>query len=581
MAVTTNLALPLIDGSMTADVPRDHNALANALDTAIPAEIADLAGVGRTVETVKANADAITAHVADYANLITDLKLTNNTDCTATIQAGLDKKGWVRISSKTPATYLISDTLQIDSDTVLELSDNVTIKLANGTSKYMLVNKDQINGNTNITLRGGTWDGNVSANPATGGYPLMFPGHILFLHKIDNLKYENFNLKNCAKFCSLVADCENFIANNIGFDNGSDGMHFHPPLKNAYFENIHGHTGDDMLAFTLGDYATYQVSNVGDFESVTIRHVVCDAVDNVVSLLGSGAGSAYRFKNFIIDDISGSVVNSTIRCVQDGTDLINTYVDGITMKNICTTGGASASIVFTPTYASDVLMENITCTPTNSSIIIGVNGASYDNITIKNVKVKNDVTGVVFTIYGGTTINNLTIDKAKAKLSSAGVFIKFRTPATVKKLTVNNIDVEGSLTGSSTIFELDGATINDFSINNMYVNNVIYFMYVKANLTVKISNSQLAGTIQIPIIVFPSYTLRIIGSGNQMAAMTPTLSDATAHCSINDLSWKTEYSKMTSQLSDMFYNTQNASGNTPPFLVGNVIWNGTNFKNLF
>jgi hypothetical protein len=65
MAVTTNLALPLIDGSMTADVPRDMNALANVLDTAIPAEIAELAGAGRTAETVKGNADALIAHKDD------------------------------------------------------------------------------------------------------------------------------------------------------------------------------------------------------------------------------------------------------------------------------------------------------------------------------------------------------------------------------------------------------------------------------------------------------------------------------------------------------------------------------------
>lgn len=40
MATTPNLGLPLIDGSMTADVPRDMNALANAVDTAVEAAIA-------------------------------------------------------------------------------------------------------------------------------------------------------------------------------------------------------------------------------------------------------------------------------------------------------------------------------------------------------------------------------------------------------------------------------------------------------------------------------------------------------------------------------------------------------------
>lgn len=39
MATTPNLGLPLIDGAMTADVPRDMNALANAVDTAVEAAI--------------------------------------------------------------------------------------------------------------------------------------------------------------------------------------------------------------------------------------------------------------------------------------------------------------------------------------------------------------------------------------------------------------------------------------------------------------------------------------------------------------------------------------------------------------
>ncbi|WP_339273700.1 pyocin knob domain-containing protein [Paenibacillus sp. FSL W8-0426] len=48
MATTPNLGLPLIDGAMTADVPRDMNALANAVDTAVEAAI-DEAVSGVTV----------------------------------------------------------------------------------------------------------------------------------------------------------------------------------------------------------------------------------------------------------------------------------------------------------------------------------------------------------------------------------------------------------------------------------------------------------------------------------------------------------------------------------------------------
>ncbi|SDC86712.1 Phage tail fibre repeat-containing protein [Paenibacillus sp. CF095] len=42
MATTPNLGLPLIDSAMTADVPRDMNALANAVDSAVEEALADV-----------------------------------------------------------------------------------------------------------------------------------------------------------------------------------------------------------------------------------------------------------------------------------------------------------------------------------------------------------------------------------------------------------------------------------------------------------------------------------------------------------------------------------------------------------
>lgn len=100
MAETPNLGLPLIDSNMTADVPRDVNALANAVDAAVgdmssvptaakdaagaiselheaigdneaqiaqaASSISNLAGAGRTTQTVKGNADELAAHKADY-----------------------------------------------------------------------------------------------------------------------------------------------------------------------------------------------------------------------------------------------------------------------------------------------------------------------------------------------------------------------------------------------------------------------------------------------------------------------------------------------------------------------------------
>lgn len=74
MAETPNLGLPLIDSNMTADVPRDVNALANAVDAAVgdmssvPTDAKDAAGAiselyssfsGGTNQTVRQQVELI------------------------------------------------------------------------------------------------------------------------------------------------------------------------------------------------------------------------------------------------------------------------------------------------------------------------------------------------------------------------------------------------------------------------------------------------------------------------------------------------------------------------------------------
>lgn len=77
MATTPNLGLPLIDGSMTADVPRDFNALANAVDTAVEAAI-DEAVAGVTVPDASLTQKGI-------------VQLSNKTDGTSQTLASTEK----------------------------------------------------------------------------------------------------------------------------------------------------------------------------------------------------------------------------------------------------------------------------------------------------------------------------------------------------------------------------------------------------------------------------------------------------------------------------------------------------------
>ncbi|MGF7045674.1 hypothetical protein J2T13_000134 [Paenibacillus sp. DS2015] len=84
MANTVNLNLPLIDDNMVADVPRDINALAQAVDSAVVAAIADVSvplvdavsstsvTMAPTANALKTVNDSVVAHKADYIKHILD-----------------------------------------------------------------------------------------------------------------------------------------------------------------------------------------------------------------------------------------------------------------------------------------------------------------------------------------------------------------------------------------------------------------------------------------------------------------------------------------------------------------------------
>jgi len=85
MANTPNLGLPLIDGNMTADVPRDHNALANALDTAITELHEDIAAI--TPESIGAETPAGAQDKANAAAAIGIAAAGDAMDAAVTAQA--------------------------------------------------------------------------------------------------------------------------------------------------------------------------------------------------------------------------------------------------------------------------------------------------------------------------------------------------------------------------------------------------------------------------------------------------------------------------------------------------------------
>ncbi|WP_418223582.1 hypothetical protein [Clostridium isatidis] len=422
---------------------------------------------------------------AQLANIVTDLQLIDGVDNTIAIQNGLNNKGWVRITK--PGTYLISSSLVIDSNTKFELYDGVTIKLKSGTSKYMLINKDQINGNENIEVNGGTWDVDGNNNPATGIYPTGYPGHAIFFNKVKNIKYKNITVKNAKKYAFLTVECDGFIADNINFNTFSDGLHFQPPLKNANIRNVSGTTGDDMIAFTLGDYQNYLVSGIGDFEKITVDGVYAKNAKSVIKITGSGTNNDNIFKHMSFNNINGTVEKEGISIINDSSGgngtLLKTVCKCLNFKNISIDGGSNAS-VFISANSADINFDNICF---NNKLHFYCNAKDNLNLNINNVNSDFTIEDSFVKNFG--ILTNLNLSNVKLQFGTTGKVYNQST-GIYKNIAFNNVEFAGDTKSSQYVFYFNNNTqeINSVFVNNGKFENLGSFAYIKGGALFKINN---------------------------------------------------------------------------------------------
>ena len=91
------------------------------------------------------------------------------TDDTAALQKALDSGQ--RTIHVPAGVYVIRRTLLIGSDTTLSLDKGAVVRLGDGAAAaaggdcFLIRSRDVENGNENITVDGGVWDGNCAKNP--------------------------------------------------------------------------------------------------------------------------------------------------------------------------------------------------------------------------------------------------------------------------------------------------------------------------------------------------------------------------------------------------------------------------------
>lgn len=245
-------------------------------------------------------------------------------DDTKAIQKMLDKCGLVEIPD---GLYLITRPLIIHSNTHLKLSQNATLRLADGANCSILDNDGLYSDETNfnITIEGGIWDGNHLAQQRQKIPNETRPGdenedkycdkqvyisniYVVFMVRLvhtERLQIKNLTFKNPTSFATHIADARHFNIENITLDfdlekNNMDGIHIQGPARFGVIKNIFGNANDDHVALCANGTIRSEITR-GDIEDIEINGIFCDNGYTGVRLLSRGDA----IRNINISNIHG------------------------------------------------------------------------------------------------------------------------------------------------------------------------------------------------------------------------------------------------------------------------------------
>jgi polygalacturonase len=234
-------------------------------------------------------------------------------DDTKAIQALLDSKAKTVYLPEPKVCYLISKALRIHSDQTLKLDPNTVVRLADNAMDYLLINSDRENGNRNICIIGGIWDGNNihqtcpyrHKDRGEGGLK-KYMGNVIFLMNVENLRLEGLTIKDPETFGVHLAKVRKFTVKDITFDYNmelinEDGIHIKGPSSEGFIQNLKGNTNDDMVALNADDQPMFEPSR-GPITDIRIDGLYADNGFTAVRLLSGGS----PVKRVHISNIYGS-----------------------------------------------------------------------------------------------------------------------------------------------------------------------------------------------------------------------------------------------------------------------------------
>lgn len=216
-------------------------------------------------------------------------------------------------------TYIIGDTLLLDSGKTLYAHPNAILRLADGAAKdvhdFLITNRAHDAGNAYISLVGGIWDGNNEHNArGSDGDPNACTGVAINFVNVSHLTIRDLTVRNPDSFSIRLGEVRHFTVENIQFDHpvsrpNQDGVHVGGYSEHGVLRNLRAltpnTTNDDMVALNADDDVE-RCLNLG-MKRGPIRNIQVDGVY---------AESVYTFVRLLSE--TQPVENITIRNIKGG-----------------------------------------------------------------------------------------------------------------------------------------------------------------------------------------------------------------------------------------------------------------------
>ena len=335
--------------------------------------------------------------------------------------------------------YTLSEALKIYSNTELVADKTTLFTLANNANMEMISNVNfsltSTHTDTNITINGGTWDGNRSGQDKwvlDGTTKKKLVVGFLFVG-CNGVTVKNAIIRNTRTYGVLFSNCNDTLVDgvvvNVGVvsnpDNG-DGIHYLGPANNIEVKNSTLHSEDNVIAVNADDVDHGDlITTVGDINNVYIHNVFInngDGGQGILLLSGSHALTNAIISNLYVK--AGYILNLSTFNLGDGN------YKNIAVSNI------NADIVGTYSHVFDILgnIENLTYDN------VKINSIAWQSVNAKSIFLIGRANAEVGT--WNALVRNLRISGLNCSSNGAGKLLKLvdvKGHASVKYCLMTNI----------------------------------------------------------------------------------------------------------------------------------------------